>query len=210
MKWKIRVFATLIISPSIAVTVFRRELILCHTVRRPEELRSESRLEHMITDSVRVLGSPIEKQYVIKLEERMVWDWTGLSGVIITPDLVLHGVIATSCDPEHVEILNAPWSIVSCTKAPWMDWTLCCRVVMTIMVFLIDFSVWLGFTVRACYIVLVTATVRDVNSFTLSVSISFLFFFSFFLFFFFSFFLFFFFSFFLFLIICLLFQQYKK
>jgi len=56
------------ISPSIPVTVFRRELISCCTVRRPEELRSESGLEPLITDSVRVVGSPSEKEYQIILE----------------------------------------------------------------------------------------------------------------------------------------------
>jgi len=94
------------ICPSIPVTVFCPELIPCCTVGRPEELRSKSGLELLITDSVRVLGSASEKEYLIKLKERKVWDGTGIVGVIITPDLVVHGGIATSCDPEHVEILT--------------------------------------------------------------------------------------------------------
>jgi len=74
------------IAPSIPVTVFCGELIPCGTVARPEGLRSESGLEPLITDSVRVLWSPSEKEYLIKLEERKVWDWTGILGVIITQD----------------------------------------------------------------------------------------------------------------------------
>ena len=93
---KLRVFATLSISPAIPVTVLRCEFIACCTVGRPEELRSESGLELLITDSVRVLGSPIEKEYLIKLEERKVWDRTGIPGVIITPDPVVDGGIPTS------------------------------------------------------------------------------------------------------------------
>ena len=99
-----RVFATLSISPSIPVTVFSHELISCHTVRRPEELHSESGLELLISNSVTVLGSPSEKAYQIKPEERKVWGCMGIPGVIITPDPVGRERIATSGDPEHVEI----------------------------------------------------------------------------------------------------------
>jgi len=112
------------ISPSIPLTVFRRELIPCHTVGRPEGLRSESQLELLITDSVRVLGSPSEKEYLINVEERKVLDWTGITGVIITPDPVVHRGIATSCDPEHVQILTV---FAPLFPEPWFHgWTGCC------------------------------------------------------------------------------------
>jgi len=72
------------------------ELIPRCTVGRPDELHSESGLELRITDLVRVLGSPCEKEHLIKLEETKVWDWMSIPGVIITPDPVVHGAIATS------------------------------------------------------------------------------------------------------------------
>jgi len=88
---------------------------------RPEELRSESGLELLITDSVRVLGSLSEKEYLIKLEERKVWDRIGIQGVIITPDPVVRRGIATSCDSEHVEILTA---FALLFPEPWLrGWT---------------------------------------------------------------------------------------
>jgi len=52
VEQKIRVFATLSISPSIPVTGFRHELIPCRTVGRAEELHCESGLELLITHSV--------------------------------------------------------------------------------------------------------------------------------------------------------------
>ena len=58
---------------------------------------------------------------MIKLEERKVWDWMGIPGVIITPDPVVHWGIATSGDPEHVEIVTV-FALLFC--GPWLrGWT---------------------------------------------------------------------------------------
>jgi len=57
------------ISGSIGMRVFQCKLILCDTVRGPEELGSESGLELLITHSVGVLWSPSEKEYQINLEK---------------------------------------------------------------------------------------------------------------------------------------------
>jgi len=70
-----------------------------------EELCCEGGLELRITDTAKVLGSPGENKYLIKNAERKVRDSTGILGVIITPDQVVHGEIATSCDPEYIEIV---------------------------------------------------------------------------------------------------------
>jgi len=85
--------------------VFHRELLPCRRLGRPEQLCSTSGLEYLITDSVSGLGSARVNEYLNKLKERNIWDWTGILAVIITPDSVIHGGIAISGDAEHVEIL---------------------------------------------------------------------------------------------------------
>ena len=65
--------------------------------------------------------SPSEQEYMIKLEERKVWDWTGILGVIITGDSVVHKGIATSQDPEHVDNL---WVFALLFPEQWLhSWT---------------------------------------------------------------------------------------
>jgi len=58
---------------------------------------------------------------MIKLKVRKVWDWMGIPGVIITSDPVVLTAIATSSDPEHVEILTV---FVPLFPEPWLcGWT---------------------------------------------------------------------------------------
>ena len=69
--------------------VFRRELIiLCPrlTVGCADELRSETGLELLKQESVEVLVSASEEDYLIKLDDRDNWDCRGIPPVILTRD----------------------------------------------------------------------------------------------------------------------------
>ena len=97
------------ISPLVPVMVFCRKLIKLFphlTVGYADELRSETGLELLKQESVEVLVSASEEDYLIKLDDRDNWDCRGIPPVILTRDPGVLGSVTTFCDPEVVEILT--------------------------------------------------------------------------------------------------------
>ena len=89
--------------------VFRRELIKLFprlTVGCADELRSERGLELLKQESVEVLVSASEEDYLIKLDDRDICDCRGIPPVIVTRGPEVLGSIPTFCDLEVVEILT--------------------------------------------------------------------------------------------------------